>query len=65
VAGRCASLTSEGQSSVRVSGPCFVLGQAAGTAAALALRARCAPEAVDVAALQAALMRDGAWLGES
>jgi hypothetical protein len=63
VAGRCASLTSEGQSSVRVSGPCFVMGQAAGTAAAQALRAGCAPAAVDVAALQAQLARDGAWLG--
>jgi len=65
VAGRCASLTAEAQASVRVSGPCFVMGQAAGTAAALALRAGCAPAAVDVAALQAALRRDGAWLGEA
>ena len=63
VAGRCASLTSEGQSSVRVSGPCFVMGQAAGTAAALTLAAGVAPAAVDVAALQAALRADGAWLG--
>lgn len=63
VAGRCASLTAEGQSSVRVSGPCFVMGQAAGTAAALALRAGVAPGAVDVAALQSALRADGVWLG--
>ncbi len=63
VAGRCASLTAAGQSSVRVSGPCFVMGQAAGTAAAQALRAGCVPAVVDVAALQAALVRDGAWLG--
>jgi hypothetical protein len=40
------------------------MGQAAGTAAALALRAGTTPAAVDVAALQAALVRDGAWLGE-
>src|SRR5690606_39452221 len=33
IAGRCASMTHEGQSSARVSGPCFVMGQAAGTAA--------------------------------
>jgi hypothetical protein len=65
VAGRCASLTAEGQSSVRVSGPCFVMGQAAGTAAALMLRAGTTPAAVDVAALQATLVRDGAWLGAS
>jgi hypothetical protein len=63
VAGRCASLTAEGQSSARVSGPCFVMGQAAGTAAALALRAGVRPPAVDITALQAALVRDGAWLG--
>lgn len=33
-AGRCASMTHEGQSAARVSGGCFVMGQAAGTAAA-------------------------------
>ena len=37
VAGRCASMTHEGQSAARVSGGCFVMGQAAGTAAHLAL----------------------------
>ena len=36
VAGRCASMTHLGQSAARVSGACFVMGQAAGTAAALA-----------------------------
>lgn len=35
VAGRCASMTHEGQSAARASGGCFVMGQAAGTAAAL------------------------------
>ena len=30
VAGRCASMTHDGQSSARVSGPCFAMGQAAG-----------------------------------
>ena len=34
VAGRCASMTHLGQSAARVSGACFVMGQAAGTAAA-------------------------------
>ena len=37
VAGRCASMTHEGQSAARVSGGCFVMGQAAGTAAHLSL----------------------------
>ena len=37
VAGRCASMTHEGQSAARVSGACFAMGEAAGSAAALAL----------------------------
>ena len=63
VAGRCASMTHEGQSSARVSGACFVMGQAAGTAAALALQAGVAPRRLDVKALQQTLERDGAYLG--
>jgi len=35
VAGRCASMEHDGQSAARASGACFVMGQAAGTAAAL------------------------------
>ena len=35
VAGRCASMEHNGQSAARASGACFVMGQAAGTAAAL------------------------------
>ncbi len=63
VAGRCASMTHGGQSAARVSGGCFVMGQAAGTAAAMAVDADLAPRALDVAALQARLRADGAWLG--
>ena len=63
VAGRCASMTSEGQSAARVSGGCFVMGQAAGTAAALALAAGVVPRTLDGARLQAQLERDGAYLG--
>ena len=63
VAGRCASMTHLGQSAARVSGACFVMGQAAGTAAALALKAGTAPRELDVAALQTQLQADGAWLG--
>ena len=37
VAGRCASMSHEGQSAARVSGACFVMGEAAGTAAHLSL----------------------------
>jgi len=63
VAGRCASMTSEGQSAARVSGGCFAMGQAAGTAVALALAAGIAPRALDVSTLQAKLAADGVYLG--
>jgi len=63
VAGRCASMTHEGQSAARVSGACFVMGQAAGTAAALALAESQRLADLGVAALRLALERDGAFLG--
>jgi hypothetical protein len=63
VAGRCASMTHDGQSAARVSGPCFAMGQAAGTLAALAGASRALRD-VPVDALQAALRADGAWLGD-
>jgi hypothetical protein len=63
VAGRCGSMTHMGQSAARVSGACFVMGQAAGTAAAQAINAGVLPRAVDVAALQQQLEVDGAFLG--
>lgn len=68
VAGRCASMTHEAQSAARVTGACFVMGQAAGTAADLALAAggtRGTAGAVDVPALQARLEADGAYLGRT
>ena len=58
VAGRCAAMTHEGQSAARASGGCFVMGQAAGTAAASqGSAARFAN--VDVPALQDKLAADG------
>ena len=63
LAGRCASMTHEGHSAARVSGACFVMGQAAGTAAALAGKDGTLPADIDTAALQAVLRADGAWLG--
>ncbi len=63
VAGRCASMSSGAQSAARVSGGCFVMGQAAGVGAALALAAGIEPGALGAAALQAALVAQGAWLG--
>lgn len=63
VAGRCASMTHEGQSAARVSGACFVMGQAAGTAAASALKnGTVAVGAVDVDTLQRTLTTAGAFL---
>lgn len=63
VAGRCASMTHEGQSAARASGGCFVMGQAAGTAAAtLATGAVGRFIDVDVPALQRTLQADGADL---
>jgi len=63
VAGRCASMTHDGQSSARVSGPCFVMGQAAGTAAHLSLQTGTAPRLLDIELLQERLERDGAYFG--
>lgn len=66
VAGRCASMTHDGQSAARVSGACFVMGQAAGTAAAMAAMAAdgCgALGTVGVARLRETLARHGAFFG--
>lgn len=63
VAGRCASMTHEGQSSARVTGPCFVMGEAAGAAADLMLSRGGATADVDVATLQAVLEKHGVFLG--
>jgi hypothetical protein len=66
VAGRCASMTHEAQSAARVTGACFVMGQAVGVAADLALKASAsgmAASQVNVAALQTRLEAEGAYLG--
>ena len=63
VAGRCASMTHGGQSAARVSGACFVMGQAAGSAAHLALQSGVALPDVNIGELQTHLMQNGAWLG--
>lgn len=66
VAGRCASMEHLGQSAARASGACFVMGQAAGTAAAL----RCASTGLDLdnadglLRLQRALREDGVDLDD-
>lgn len=63
VASRCASMTHMGQSAARVSGACFVMGQAAGTAAVLAIGAGIRPRDLGIKELQARLEVNGAYLG--
>ena len=58
VAGRCAGMEHLGQSAARASGACFVMGQAAGTAAALRVAG-----VFSVDELQRRLRADGADLG--
>lgn len=65
VAGRCASMTHGAQSAARVSGACFVMGHAAGTAAHHALSGNAAPSDVAVDALQRTLEENGAYLGRN
>jgi hypothetical protein len=63
MAGRCASMTHDGQSAARVSGACFAMGEAAGTAAALALGGNTPPRDIAVDKLQLQLKRQGAFIG--
>jgi hypothetical protein len=60
VAGRAISATHEASASSRLSPTCQALGEAAGAAAALAVRAGVPPAEVDVAALRADLAEQGA-----
>lgn len=59
VAGRCFSATHEGHSSARLTITCMSMGQAAGTAAAMALEQRCSPRDVDVTTLRERLRKQG------
>jgi hypothetical protein len=63
VAGRCASMTQEGQSAARVSGGCFVMGEAAGLAAALSLADNTIPRDIRIEKLQQGLREQGAFIG--
>ncbi|RKP51744.1 FAD-dependent oxidoreductase [Pararobbsia silviterrae] len=65
VVGRCASMTHDGQSSARVSGPCFSMGEAAGIAADLALADGTTPRGVDIWRLQDRLRANGVFLGDA
>ena len=60
VAGRALSAERKALASARISGTCMAMGQAAGTAAALAVRAGVSPRAVDVDRLRQQLVAQGA-----
>jgi hypothetical protein len=64
VAGRSISATHEAMAATRVMPPAFAMGEAAGTAAALATEYRVAVRDVDIDVLQRTLVRRGAYLGE-
>jgi hypothetical protein len=64
VTGRCYSATPVAQRSSREIGPCIVMGQAAGVAAAAALRAGVNVRAVDVPTVQRRLRAQGADPGD-
>lgn len=62
VAGRCFSATHDAHASCRSMAQTMAMGQACGTAAAIALRAGCGAREVPVAELQSRLRRAGAML---
>jgi hypothetical protein len=62
VAGRCFSATHDAHASVRSMGQCMAMGQAAGTAAALAAARRVDPRDLPFSRLRAALVAAGAML---
>jgi len=63
MAGRCVSCTHDAQASVRVTGPASVMGQAIGTAGALAIKEKVSPRKLDITLLQRELEKAGAFLG--
>ncbi|SDD16795.1 FAD dependent oxidoreductase [Paenibacillus sp. UNCCL117] len=63
LAGRCISTTHEAQATTRLTPSCMAIGQAAGAAAALAVRYECAAADVPVLELQQRLLKAGAELG--
>jgi len=63
IAGRCVSSTHEAQAAIRVIPIVVAIGQAAGTAAALAAKLNVTPRELDVLLLQKTLREQGANLG--
>ncbi len=65
VAGRCVSASHEALGAIRVMPPSFAMGQAAGTAAALAVAEGVQPRKLPIPWLQETLTQRGAFLGEN
>jgi len=65
VAGRCVSATHEALGAIRVMPPSFAMGEAAGTAAALAIQEGVPPRAVPIGWLRETLESHGAYLGSA
>ena len=63
VAGRAVSATHEALAAIRVMPPCFAMGEAAGTAAAMAIAGNAMPRHLDTTALRDRLRGQGAYLG--
>lgn len=62
LAGRCVSADSTAAGAIRVMPPCMAMGQAAGTAAAMAAKAGVSPRSIDAQALRARLKENHAVL---
>ena len=62
LAGRCVSADSTAAGAIRVMPPCMAMGQAAGTAAALAVKGGCTVRQVDAGQLRTVLKENGAYL---
>ena len=63
VAGRCISATSYAHGATRNMAPCMVTGQAAGVAAARAMRTNTPVANIDIPGLQQELLEGGVYLG--
>ena len=62
LAGRCVSADSTAAGAIRVMPPCMGMGQAAGTAAAMAIKAGITPRQLDARQLRQRLQENGAYL---
>jgi hypothetical protein len=63
VAGRCVSASHEALGAIRVMPPSFAMGEAAGTAAAIAQAEDLTPREVPVGWVQELLLKHGSYLG--